>query len=156
MGTNVTMALLLAAHILAVIVWVGGMFFAHMVLRPSAGPLGAAIRLPLWQRVFQGFFPWVWLCVLAILGSGFAMVVRSSGFAAAPPYVNAMMGLGIVMAAIFWYIYFSPWRAFRQAVAAENWNEAEAAIAAIRKMVRINLTLGLATTLIGAAGRYLM
>jgi uncharacterized membrane protein len=132
------------------------MFFAHMVLRPSVGPLGAAIRLPLWRRVFQGFFPWVWLCVLAILGSGFALVGLGSGFAAAPAYVNAMMGLGIVMASIFWYIYFSPWRRFRQAVLAENWNAAETAIAGIRMMVRINLTLGIATALIGAAGRYLM
>ena len=77
------MAVLLALHTLAVVIWVGGMFFAHMVLRPSAGPLDAAIRLPLWHRVFQRFFPWVWACVVAILASGYAMVILGfGGFAA--------------------------------------------------------------------------
>ena len=33
------MPLLIALHILAAVVWVGGIFFAYMVLRPSAGPL---------------------------------------------------------------------------------------------------------------------
>ena len=126
-----------------------------MVLRPSAGPLDAAMRLPLWCRVFQRFFPWVWACVVTILASGFAMVPLAFGsFAVAPAYVNAMMALGIVMAAIFWYIYFSPWPRFREAVAAADWGAAENAIAGIRKMVRFNLAFGLITAIISAGGRY--
>jgi len=39
-----TIALLIALHVLAVVVWVGGMFFAYVVLRPSAGPLAAEVR----------------------------------------------------------------------------------------------------------------
>ena len=39
------MALLVALHVLAAVVWVGGMFFAYMVLRPAAGPLETAERL---------------------------------------------------------------------------------------------------------------
>jgi uncharacterized membrane protein len=150
-----TMAILLALHTLTVVIWVGGIFFAHMVLRPSAGPLGAAIRLPLWHRVFQRFFPWVWGCVATILASGFAMVILGSGgFAAAPAYVNLMMLLGVVMAGVFWYIYSGPWPRFQQAVPAADWGAAEKAIAKIRTMVRINLVLGLLTVVIGAGGRY--
>ena len=52
------MPLLIALHLLAAVIWVGGMFFAYMVLRPSAGLLEPAARLPLWQRVFGHFFPW--------------------------------------------------------------------------------------------------
>ena len=37
------MAIGLAFHALAVIIWVGGMFFAHMVLRPAA-VIGAKVR----------------------------------------------------------------------------------------------------------------
>ncbi len=149
------MAVLVALHTLAVVIWVGGMFFAHMVLRPSAGPLDAAIRLPRWHRVFQRFFPWVWACVVAILASGYAMVILGfGGFAAAPVYVNAMMLLGIAMASIFWYIYFGPWPRFAQAVPAADWIAAEKAIARIRAMVRVNLALGLITTIVGASGRY--
>jgi uncharacterized membrane protein len=150
------MALLLAAHTLAVIVWVGGMFFAHMVLRPGAGSLGAAVRLPLWARVFQGFFPWVWLCVLTILASGFTMIGMSTGFAAVPLYINAMMALGMVMAGIFWAIYFGSWPCFRAAVQAEDWSAADAAIARMRMLVRMNLILGVIAALAGSGGRYFL
>jgi uncharacterized membrane protein len=142
-------------HTLAVVIWVGGMFFAHMVLRPSAGPLDAAIRLTLWHRVFSSFFPWVWLCVAAILASGFAMIsVGFGGFAKVPGYVNAMMGLGIVMALVFGHIYFGPFRRFRQAVPAADWGTAEKAIGSIRQLVSFNLVLGAITTVIGAGGRF--
>ena len=46
------MIILIALHVLAAVVWVGGMFFAYMVLRPSAGLLVAPARVALWQRVF--------------------------------------------------------------------------------------------------------
>jgi uncharacterized membrane protein len=149
------MAVLLAMHTLAVVIWVGGMFFAHMVLRPSAGPLDAALRLPLWHRVFSSFFPWVWLCVAAILASGFAMIsVGLGGFAKVPGYVNAMMGLGIVMALVFGHIYFGPFRRFRHAVPAADWAAAEKAIGSIRQLVSFNLALGLITVAVGAGGRF--
>ncbi len=46
-------------HVLAALVWVGGMFFfAWMVLRPAAmKALEGPARLKLWVEVFQGFFP---------------------------------------------------------------------------------------------------
>jgi uncharacterized membrane protein len=69
----------LAFHILAAVIWVGGMFFAFAVLRPAVDPLEPAVRLPLWFRVFSRFFPWVWLCMAALLASGFAMVFLGFG-----------------------------------------------------------------------------
>jgi len=149
------MAIGLAFHTLAVIIWVGGIFFAHMVLRPSAGPLDAGIRLPLWHRVFSRFFPWVWLSIATIHVSGFAMVFLGfGGFAAAGASVHAMTGLGIVMTLVYAYIYFLPWQRFRRAVPAADWTAAETAIGQIRRAVRFNLMLGLITAVIGAGGRY--
>ena len=79
------MALLVALHVLAAVVWVGGMFFAYMVLRPAAGPLETAERLALWHRVFGRFFPWVWACIVLLLVSGYVMLFRAfGGFAGAP------------------------------------------------------------------------
>ena len=69
----------LAFHTLGAVIWVGGMFFAYVVLRPSTGPLEPPVRLALWSRVFARFFLWVWLSVAALLASGLAMVYAEFG-----------------------------------------------------------------------------
>src|SRR5271165_4219998 len=87
----------IAFHILAAVIWVGGMFFAIMILRPSVGSLESSARLTLWRRVLSRFFPWVWLCVAVLLASGVAMVFLGFGnFAAAGTYVHAMMATGLL------------------------------------------------------------
>jgi uncharacterized membrane protein len=150
------MSLGLAFHILAAVIWVGGMFFAHMVLRPGAGALDAPTRLALWERVLGRFFTWVWLSIAALLVSGFAMVmIGFGGFATLAHYINVMMALGFVMMLIFAHVYFSPWRRFRLAVGGANWTEAERNIKQIRTLVMVNLLLGLVTVVVGASGRYI-
>jgi uncharacterized membrane protein len=149
------MSLGLAFHILAAVIWVGGMFFAHLVLRPSAGPLDTPTRLALWERVLGRFFTWVWLSIVALLVSGFAMVMFGfGGFAALGHYINVMMAVGIVMMLMFAHVFFGPWKRFRRAVAAANWTEAERNIKQIRILVTVNLVLGLVTVVVGASGRY--
>ncbi len=47
-------ALVYALHVLAALVWVGGMFFAWTILRPAAvAALEAPARLGLWLEVFR-------------------------------------------------------------------------------------------------------
>jgi uncharacterized membrane protein len=148
------MVVALTLHVLAAVVWVGGMFFAHMVLRPSALALEPPARLGLWGRVFPRFFVWVWLSVASLLVTGFAMAWFSiEGSAGVRASVQAMTGLGVVMSAIFVFIYFSPWPRFRRAVEAADWPAAAAHLATIRLLVTVNLTLGLVTSAIGASGR---
>jgi uncharacterized membrane protein len=149
------MSLGLAFHVLAAVIWDGGMFFAHMVLRPSAGPLDTPTRLALWGRVLGRFFTWVWLSIAALLVSGFAMVmIGFGGFASLGHYINVMMAVGIVMMLLFTHVFFAPWRRFRRAVAAANWTEADRNIKQIRILVQVNLVLGLVTVVVGASGRY--
>ncbi|MFP6688130.1 MAG: hypothetical protein VCD31_02255 [Alphaproteobacteria bacterium] len=74
-----TMAIASALHIIAAVVWVGGMFFAVLVLRPSAGALEPADRLALWGRVFARFFPWVWASIVLLLASGYWMIFAGKG-----------------------------------------------------------------------------
>ena len=93
------MAYLSAIHILSAVVWVGGMFFALIVLRPAAGPLEPAVRLALWRRVFARFFPAVGISVLALLATGHAMIlVELGGFAGVGLSVYLMQGTGVLMA----------------------------------------------------------
>ena len=149
------MGLLVALHVLAAVVWVGGMFFAYMVLRPAAGPLEPADRLPLWYRVFGRFFPWVWASIVLLLISGYGMLFRAfGGFAGAPLHVNVMQGIGIVMMLLFLHLYFAPWRRFGHAVEGKAFPEAAKELGQIRRIVAINLALGLVTIAIGASGRF--
>ena len=146
---------LVALHVLAAVVWVGGMFFAYVVLGPSAGPLEPPSRLALWQRVFGRFFPWVWVSIVALLASGYAMLfLRFGGFQTAPLHVNVMQLTGILMMLLFLHLYFAPWRRFSRAVEAQAFKDAAAALDQIRRIVKINLVLGLITVIAGASGRF--
>ena len=69
-------------HLLGVVVWVGGMFFAHMALRPSVQALDPPQRLPLLAATLSRFLTWVAVAVLLILGSGAFMVMTYGGFGA--------------------------------------------------------------------------
>jgi len=149
------MIILVALHVLAAVVWVGGMFFAYMVLRPSAGPLETPTRLALWQRVFSRFFPWVWLSIAVLLVSGYSMLfVRFGGLAGAGAHIHVMQLTGIAMMLLFFHLFFVPWRRFSRAVDAGALAEAATALNQIRRIVAINLVLGLLTVAIGASGRF--
>jgi uncharacterized membrane protein len=147
-------ALLIAIHVLAVVVWVGGMFFAYMVLRQSAGPLEAEARLALWHRVFRRFFPWVWSSVVLLLASGYGMMfLYFGGFAGAGLYIQVMQGIGIVMMLLFLHLFFVPWRRFGYAIERNAFSEAAKQLGRIRQIVAINLVLGLLTVIVGVSGR---
>jgi len=134
---------------------VGGMAFAHFVLRPAAMPLEPPIRLTLWRRVFEGFFPWVGIAAILLLVSGIAMVVLDfGGFANAALYISLMMSIGIVMMLLFGHLYFALWPRFRKAVDADRFPDAANTLARIRRTVTINLALGIVTVVIGGTGRY--
>ncbi|HUC09031.1 MAG TPA: CopD family protein [Stellaceae bacterium] len=145
----------LIIHILAAVIWVGGMFFAHQVLRPSAAVLDPEARLTLWSRVFARFFPWVFTAIVVLLASGYGLVfVVYGGFSTLPIYVNLMQGIGIGMILLFLHLYFAPWRRFHTAVARQDWVEGGRQLGQIRTIVTINLVLGLIVVAIGGSGPY--
>jgi len=149
------MALLIALHVLAVVVWVGGMAFAYVVLRPSAGALESETRLQLWHGVFRRFFPWVWTSIIVLLASGYGMIfVYFGGFAGAGLYIQVMQGIGIVMMLLFLHLFFVPWRRFTHAVSGKHFAEAAKNLEQIRRIVAMNLVLGLITIVVGASGRF--
>lgn len=147
--------LLLALHALASTIWVGGMFFAYMALRPvAAGVLDPPQRLPLWAGTLARFFAWVWVSVIVLLATGFALIFGFYGsMAAVGGYVHIMLLLGLIMMALFFHLYFAPYRRLGRAVEAVDWPEAGRQLAQIRRIVAINLALGLLTVIIGAGGR---
>ncbi|MBF8758184.1 CopD family protein, partial [Pseudomonas guariconensis] len=131
-------------HVLAALVWVGGMFFAWLVLRPAAvSALEGPARLKLWVEVFRRFFRWVWLAVVILAISGIGMVhMRFNGFETAPRYIQVMIGGGVAMFALFMRIQALLLPELRAAVAAEDWAAGAGVLGRIRRMVGVNLLLG--------------
>ena len=145
----------LLVHAFAAVIWVGGMFFAYMVLRPATGALDPHVRLDLWGQVFRQFVPWVWASIVALLVSGYAMIFFGlGGFAGAGVHVHVMQATGLLMMALFLHLFFAPWRRLRRALDAGDDQAAGVQLDQIRRIVAINLVLGLITIAIGASGRY--
>lgn len=142
-------------HVLGVVVWVGGMFFAYMALRPvAASVLEPPQRLTLWAGVFGKFFPWVWVSVALILLTGLHMLMKLGG-AAAPHYTLAMLVLGVAMMAIFAHVFFAPYKKLQRAVGEQDWKAGGAALGQVRRLIGINLSLGLVTIAVVFLGRAL-
>ncbi|MCB1758315.1 MAG: CopD family protein [Gammaproteobacteria bacterium] len=146
---------LLMVHLLATVVWVGGMFFAHMALRPAAAELlPPPQRLPLLKGVLDRFFRWVWLAVTAILVSGY-WIFLVIWKAQAPLHVHLMQGSGLLMVCLFGFIYFLPYRRMGKALSADDLPAAAAAMATIRRVIGVNLILGIATILLAKSLPYI-
>ncbi|PVY76335.1 putative membrane protein [Tamilnaduibacter salinus] len=152
------MSLMIALHTLAAVIWVGGMFFAYVALRPAAVQvLEPEQRALLWCHTLSRFFRWVWASVAVLLVTGFGMIgMYYGGMDQVGWYVHVMLGLGIVMMLLFLHIWFAPYRRLKQAIEGQDTPEAGRRVGQIRLFVAINLTLGLAVVLIASGGRYLM
>ena len=154
-ATATITAIALALHVLAAVVWVGGMFFAHQALRPAAAALDPGPRLALWSRVLGRFFAWVFAAIALLLLTGYAMVFGVfHGFGGVGLHIHLMQGIGILMMLLFFHLYFAPWRRFRDAVARQDWAEGGRQLGQIRTIVTINLVLGVIVVAIGSSGRY--
>ncbi len=142
-------ATLKTLHVLSLIVWVGGMVFAHFFLRPAVASLEPPLRLRLMHEVLGRFFKAVLLASLLTLVSGVWMlgrvakqVVQSGGNFQMPLAWTVMAVLGVLMVAIFMHIRFALYKRLGRAVETSDTAAGGAAMAQIRRWVTINLGLG--------------
>ncbi|TNF62439.1 MAG: hypothetical protein EP306_03235 [Burkholderiales bacterium] len=136
-------------HVLAIVVWIGGMVFAHFFLRPAAMQLQPPQRVPLMHGALQRFFSAVLVAIVIVLASGLWMIGRvaketvQAGLSFNMPLDwSIMSALGIVMMAIFGHIRFALFKRLDRAVAAQDWPAGAAALASIRTWVGVNLAIG--------------
>ena len=148
-------ATLKTVHVLSIIVWIGGMVFAHFFLRPALAQLEPPVRLRLMHDVLGRFFHAVLIAALLTLASGIWMlgrvakqVVQSGGSFDMPLSWTIMATLGVVMVAIFMHIRFALYKRLSRAVAAAEWAAGGTAMAQIRTWVSINLGLGVLVLLV--------
>lgn len=151
------MSIIIILHVLSAVIWVGGMFFAYMAVRPvAANLLEPPLRLTLWSQIFARFFPWVWLAVILLLLTGYWMIFGYfGGFSDLGPHIHAMLTIGMVMMALFMYLNFGPVKHLNQAVADRDWEAGGKHLGRIRQIFGINLSLGLLTIAIASGGRFL-
>ena len=149
-------SLYILLHVLSATIWVGGMYFAYMCLRPvAATQLDPPVRLRLWVGVFTKFFPVVWIAIVLLPVTGYAMIFSIwQSMAVTPLYVHIMNGLGTLMLLIYLHVYFAPFSRLKKAVLAEQWPAGGAALAQIRQLIALNLSLGLLVIAVASGGRY--
>jgi uncharacterized membrane protein len=145
------LAVLKAVHVLAVVLWVGGMAFAHFFLRPSLAVLEPAQRVKLMHAVLGRFFAAVLWAAGLVLASGLWIIgrvakqaVQSGGSFSMPLDWSVMSLVGVLMIAIFGHIRFVLYKRLDRAVQAGDVPAGGAALASIRQWVGVNLALGLA------------
>ena len=135
-------ALLKFLHVAAAIAWLGGIGFMLAAFRPVAGALLAPPqRLPLIAQVVGRFFVLVWVAVAILLLTGLGMLL-AVGFKNAPVGWHVMLGVGLLMFALFGHIYFGPFRLFKLAVQAADWPEGGRRVGQIATLATVNLVLG--------------
>ncbi len=142
-------AILKTVHVLAIVLWVGGMYFTHFCLRPALAALEPPARLKLMHDVLGRFFKAVLVSSLLVLGSGLWMLgrvakqtVQSGGSFQMPLHWTLMLVLGVLMVAIFMHIRFALYKRLSRAVTAGDWAAGGAALAQIRSWVAVNLGIG--------------
>jgi len=148
------MSIAIALHTLAAVIWVGGMFFAYLCLRPAVGALEPPDRCRLWRVALGRFFAFVWACVAVLLVTGYAMIALLGGMREVGMHVHLMQGLGILMMLLFMHVQFGPFRKLKLAVGAQDWPEAGKQVVRIRPVVATNLVLGAIVVLVAAGGRW--
>ena len=135
-------ALLKFLHIAASIAWLGGIGFMLVALRPAAGALLAPPqRFPLIAQVLSRFFVLVWVTIAVLLLTGLGMLL-AVGLKNAPLGWHVMLGLGLLMFALFGHLYFGPFRRLKLAVQAADWPEGGRRVGQIATLATVNLVLG--------------
>ncbi|WP_429950441.1 CopD family protein [Comamonas sediminis] len=141
--------ILKTVHLLSIIVWLGGMAFAHFFLRPALQQLEPPQRLVLMRDVLQRFFAVVLVIIAAVLLSGIGMMGLVHKMAAQagakfsmPVSWMVMAVLGLAMMAVFGHIRFALFKRLDQAVNAKDWPAGGKALGQIRQLVALNLALG--------------
>ena len=135
-------ALMKFLHVLSAIVWLGGVSFMLFALRPAAGQLlTPSLRFPFIVLTLDRFFKLVWAAIALLLLTGFARLLVV-GMKHAPIGWHIMMGIGLVMFALFGHLYFGPFRRLKLAVQASDWPVAGRRVGQIATLAQVILGLG--------------
>lgn len=137
-------------HLVAGILWMGGMAFMLLALRPAATALlQPPERLMLMGAVWKRFFPVVLVSIVALFTTGtnlyttaFRAIKAATGQGSVPLGWNLMLVLGLLMMVIFAYIYWGAFAKFKRAMVALDWPLAGKVAAQVHILMVTNFVLG--------------
>lgn len=137
-------------HLVAAIIWMGGMAFMLLALRPAVlDVMEPQPRARLMAVVWRRFFRVVWVAIGVLLLTGgpmyaamFRTMRETTGTGSVPLGWSLMMVIGLAMMAIFGHIYFAGLRKFLRALAAGEGAQAAKAASQIHTLVLTNFVLG--------------
>ncbi|MGH8552467.1 MAG: hypothetical protein ACRERS_04160 [Methylococcales bacterium] len=91
------------------------------------------------------------------MATGFWMIFGYyGGMKYAGLHIHIMNGIAWIMIALFIYLNLGPIKGLRISVAASDWPGGAEHLAKIRRIVAINLSLGLTIVVVAGAGRHLL
>ena len=135
-------ALAIIFHLVAINIWIGGMFFIIMVLGKVVSTLEVTEQHAFWQQTLKRFFFWVWLAVIGLLSTGVGMIIyRFGSLANTSWYVLVMASLGISMVVVFMVIYFVFYRNFKREFYSGNIEGSRQQLRIIRRLGIVNMVL---------------
>ena len=137
-------------HLIAGIVWMGGMTFMLFALRPAAmATMEAQARAVLMGEVFKRFYLWVMVAIVVLFTTGthlytstFRAAKMATGAGSMPLGWNVMLVLGLAMMLVFGHIYFAGFKKYKRAVALADWPLAAKAGRLMHTMTLVNFALG--------------
>ncbi|MCS6957696.1 MAG: CopD family protein [Aquificaceae bacterium] len=126
---------LLFFHLLFAILWIGGMIYSLLFLKPAVKALPQEDqRSRVLKGVFSRFFPAVWLAILILFITGMGLWHGYRKDFSQNPLFHAKLFLFALMTIIFAYIYFFLYRRDK--------------LSQIPNLIAVNLLLGLLVLLI--------
>jgi len=152
-------ATLKAIHLLAVIVWVGGMAFVLLCLRPAVRVLEPPARIALMHATMRRFLGAVGVAIAVIFVCGITMVAIAWSTATRaglrfnmPLDWYAMFAVFFVMLALFVHIRTILFRRLDAAFREQRWGDGASVLGTIRWEVSANLILGAFVTVLVRLG----
>ncbi len=141
-------------HVLAVVIWIGGIFMLDLMLAPLLARFITAQdqRVHLLYGLLRRFFTWVWLAGATLVVTGYGMVFLYGGFGALSLAMWIMVVFGTCMVLLALHVFFAPFRQMGRAIKREDWKAAAGAAAKVRFLSGINLFLAFPTILAGVWG----
>lgn len=137
---NYVVWLVTAIHLLSVVIWVGGMAFLMLVLRPGLMAVEPGARITVQGALFRRFFRTVWHVMPIAVISGLLLLILDYGHQTIPWPVMVMQTGGILMAAIFIGMFMVPNRHLQTKLAAGTATAED--ILPVRRLVLLNLVIG--------------